>query len=383
MKYIHFLIAAVLLFACTQTHTPETITDFSALLAPAPKDGGFKIQDYWVWGGSCIKGDDGLYHLYASRWPKSVPFMQGYVFYSGIVHAVSSEPAGPYEFRDIALPVRGEEFWDGRMTHNPSITKYGDHYYLFYIGSTYTGESPSADSLRNIKHIYRTRAYKNIRIGVAKASSPDGPWQRKEMPILAPQPNGFDSVVVTNPAPYIDDTGTTHLVYRTFIRGTRQRLGLARAVHPDSSFTRVLQQPIAAAKVEDPYIWKTGDRFYIVAKDMTGEITGEKHAGVFLSADSLTNWQLAEHCKAWSRTVVWSDGDTTVQGSLERPQLLIENGLPRYLFAATADGPGGFRNADNTWNMAIPLNWENKSNHCIKVMIKETLLSIFAMITTD
>ena len=44
-------------------------------------------------------------------------------------------------------------------------------------------------------------------------------------------------------------------------------------------------------------------------------------------------------------------------GCLERPQLLFdENGEPEYLFAAAADGPGGFRNAFNTWNIAVALN---------------------------
>ncbi|MDZ7722976.1 MAG: hypothetical protein U5R06_09290 [candidate division KSB1 bacterium] len=112
MKYIHVLIAAALLFACTQRQTLQSITDFSALLAPEPKDGGFRMQDYWVWSAPCIETTD--FYLYASHWPKSVPFMQGYVFYSEIVRAVSKEPAGPYEFRDIALPVRGREFWGGR-----------------------------------------------------------------------------------------------------------------------------------------------------------------------------------------------------------------------------------------------------------------------------
>ena len=31
---------------------------------------------------------------------------------------------------------------------------------------------------------------------------------------------------------------------------------------------------------------------------------------------------------------------------------------PTHLFCATADGPGGFRNATRTWNMALPLRQE-------------------------
>jgi hypothetical protein len=58
--------------------------------------------------------------------------------------------------------------------------------------------------------------------------------------------------------------------------------------------------------------------------------------------------------------VVWDDGSVTVQGSLERPQLLFHDGgagiaHATHLFCATGDGPGGFRNATRTWNMVLPL----------------------------
>jgi hypothetical protein len=353
--FLLYLTLFCLMASCSSSekHNPD-ITDFSALLLPAAKDGGFKMEEYWIWGGSAIKGTDGQYHLFASRWPKQYPFNQGYVYHSEVVHAVSDLPEGPYAFKGVALPRRSG-YWDGKMTHNPTIQQWGDTYYLFYIGSTYEGESPDADSLRNIRKIYKKPAYKNIRIGVAQSTSLDGPWERLDTPILAPQPNGFDSVVVTNPAPYINEDGSVDLIYRTHIRGTGNRLAYARAEQPLGPYRRVLQAPISTAIVEDPFIWKQDSTYYILAKDMEGTITGEKHAGVFLTANDLTQWSLAEQPKAFSRKVQWSDGTQTVQGSFERPQLLIQHGKPTHLFAATADGPGGFRNANHTWNMVIPL----------------------------
>jgi hypothetical protein len=198
-------------------------------------------------------------------------------------------------------------------------------------------------------------AYKNIRIGVASSASLDGPWERKDQPILAPQENGWDSVVVTNPSPCIGKDDEIYMVYRTFVRGEGHRLGLTRAAYPDSVYSRLLDGPINSAHVEDPFIWSDGQTYYIIAKDMTGNITGEKHAGVFLRSDDLYSWRLNDPVKAYSRKVIWDNGDTTIQGSLERPNILIEQGIPCYLFFATADGPGGFRNADNTWNMVVPL----------------------------
>ena len=356
------LVLICLLASCSnpEKQSPK-ITDFSNLLLPAVKDGGFNMDNYWIWGASAIKGPDGQYHLFASRWPKQYPFNQGYVYHSQVVHAVSEKPEGPYRFKNVALPRR-PGYWDGKMTHNPTIQQWEDTYYLFYIGSTYEGESPDGDSLSRIRQIYKKPAYKNIRIGVARSTSLDGPWERLDTPILAPQPTGFDSVVVTNPAPYINEDGSVDLIYRTHIRGTGNRLAYARADHPLGPYRRVLQAPISTAIVEDPFIWKQDNTYYILAKDMEGSITGEKHAGVFLTAKDLTQWTLGKNPKAYSRTVKWADGTQTVQGSFERPQLLIQNGRPTHLFAATADGPGGFRNANHTWNMVVPL----KSSECTR-----------------
>ncbi len=67
-------------------------------------------------------------------------------------------------------------------------------------------------------------------------------------------------------------------------------------------------------------------------------------------------WKIADPSKAYSRTVVWENGDTTLQGSFESPQLLFhQKGIPTYLFAARANNVGGFRNATKNWCMVIPL----------------------------
>ena len=53
-----------------------------------------------------------------------------------------------------------------------------------------------------------------------------------------------------------------------------------------------------------------------------------------------SSWDFDHATLAYRRTVRWSDGRTTEQGFLERPQQLIENGIPAHLFCATAEGPG-------------------------------------------
>ncbi|MBN2088354.1 glycoside hydrolase family protein [candidate division KSB1 bacterium] len=317
------------------------------------------MNDYWVWGGSPIKGEDGRYHLFVSRWPKRVVFFNGYKIYSEIVRATSDTPAGPYQFAEVVLPARGEEFWDGRMTHNPAIRKFKDTYLLFYIGSTFKGEPPTDEELKENSSPKIKEAYNNIRIGLATSKSILGPWERKDAPVLDIRPDKWDKTVVTNPAPCVLDDGSILLVYRS---NTPEglRLGIAKASHFSKPFLRISDIPIFQFDnkhfCEDPFIWWNGKNFEVIMKDMTGKITGEFHAGVHATSTDGINWVISNPAKAYSRTIHWEDGRTTTQGSFERPQLLFnDRGIPTHLFTATGDGPGGFQNALNTWCMVVPL----------------------------
>ena len=125
-------------------------------------------------------------------------------------------------------------------------------------------------------------------------------------------------------------------------------------------FQRITDEPLFKFDkerfCEDPFVWWNGHQYEVIMKDMTGKITGEWHAGVHGYSIDGINWEIAILPKAYSRTVLWSNGDSTVQGSFERPQLLFDaEGRPSHIFAATADGPGGFRNATKTWCMVIQL----------------------------
>ena len=75
-------------------------------LDKAPRTPAFECEGYWAWGSSVVKGDDGKYHMFVSRFPKSLPFHPGWMVASEIVHAVSEIPQGPYRFSEVAsLPV--------------------------------------------------------------------------------------------------------------------------------------------------------------------------------------------------------------------------------------------------------------------------------------
>ena len=307
--------------------------------------GAFKLEDHWVWCGSPVR-DGSLIHLYASAWSKEYPMFEGYILHSKIVHAVADKINGSYTLQSDVFPAAGSGL---QMAHNPAVRSCGNKWYMFFIG---TPEMAECD-VNNKDHI--NSAYNNIAIYLAESSSPAGPWKMYEKPILEASKDGWDSSIVTNPAPVILDDGRVYLYYRS---NTPQglRIGLAISDSVTGKYERYGDKPVlSGADVEDPFVWHDGKMFRMVAKDMTGELTGELHSGAkFSSADGII-WQ--SEGKAYSRRVVDDNGNVTCYGSLERPQLLFdENGEPQYLFAAVADGPGGFKKAENTWNMCLEIN---------------------------
>ena len=110
--------------------------NFGGGFQPVNINTGFRMDGYYVWCGSCIKGDDGRYYLFASRWPKETTFPQGYMIASEIVLASTDALDKPFQFEKVIFSAREGGFWDSRMAHNPQIHKTNDGYLLFYIGSS-------------------------------------------------------------------------------------------------------------------------------------------------------------------------------------------------------------------------------------------------------
>ncbi|CAG7618538.1 hypothetical protein PAESOLCIP111_02124 [Paenibacillus solanacearum] len=332
-------------------------------IQPAPKNGGFRMEGYWVWCGSVVRGEDGKYHMFASRWPKHYPMHPGWLFASEIVRAVSDTPEGPYAFQEVVLPARGAEYWDGRSTHNPHITKHNGTYVLFYMGSTHPLPDPDPKSFQGLHDPVTIVARANKRIGVATAPSVFGPWTRLDAPVLSTRPGCFDSFLTSNPAPSVAEDGSVLLIYKARkyednVHG-QMTIGAAAADHYLGPYRVLQEEPVFPPErfhLEDPFIWRTKNGYEMIAKDMDGNICGEKYGGIHArSADGL-KWDVSEEPHAYSRSIAWDDGTTTTLGNMERPFLLFgEDGEPTHLFAAVSDGTKGFSDAKNTWNMVFPL----------------------------
>jgi hypothetical protein len=205
------------------------------------------------------------------------------------------------------------------------------------------------------------------------ADSVMGPWKRPDRPLLDTRPGKWDSVLISNPAPCVGADGSITLLYKSAsvwhtagpYRG-RFNLGVARAAGWQEPFQRLSDNPITLSgsgdnHIEDPYIWWNGEVFEMIVKDMTGEVCGEAEAGIHATSKDGIDWQVMNPSKAYSRTLTWDDGTTSRRAKLERPQLLIQNGEPTHLFAATLDVDDKGEPTD-CWNMVIPLSVDAGKN---------------------
>lgn len=333
-------------------------------LAKAPRAPAFECEGYWVWGSSVVKGEDGKYHMFVSRFPKSLPFHPGWMVASEIVHAVSDVPEGPYKFSDAALPARGAEYWDGRSTHNPRILKHKGKYYLIYMGSTHPFADPTYDEL-TLSSPWCIVGRSNKRIGLAVADSPYGPWKRFDEPILKTKPGTFYSYLTSNPSPVIQEDGSVLMIFKGRAhtangKYSNMALGVAYAPAIEGPYIvlnngKPIFQVNGQGEAEDPFLWKDSRGYHVIFKDHVAKFTGERGGGVMAHSDDGIHWTVDKDPKAYSRTVEWEDGKVEMQGQLERPFLLFEDGKATHAFFATMDGPGGFENASKSWNMVIPL----------------------------
>ena len=346
-------------------YDPRWKNQIYQFIQEAPVGGGFQMEGYWVWCGSVIRGDDGQFHMFASRWPKKLPFHPGWMVASEVVHAVAATPEGPYQFKDVALPARGAEYWDGRSTHNPRIVKHKDTYYIFYMGSTNPFADITNPDTLTLESPYCTVGRANKRIGLAWSKSLNGPWNRNDRPILDTKPGTFYSFLTSNPSPLVNEDGSVLLMFKSrrykkdYPFQSSMMIGMASAKRIEGPYSVIVKEPLFGenkiGEIEDPFFWRDESGFHMIAKDQRGTITGQFHSGMYAHSKDALHWVLDRSPLSYSRTMKWNNGTTQTMGQLERPFVLFQKGIPTHLFFATMDGPGGFNNSTRSWNMVVPL----------------------------
>jgi hypothetical protein len=340
----------------------EPIVDFAELIKAVPAYSVFSEAGYYVWGASVVKGNDGLYHMYYSRWKSAYGF-NAWVTHSEIAHAVAKRPGGPFGFKDVALPPRGVEFWDGLTTHNPTIHRFNGKYYLYYMGNTGDGIATST-----LNFVHRN----NQRIGVAWADDPDGPWHRADKPLVDVSRDEMadDALMTSNPSVTEMHDGKFLIVYKAVAK--QEKLPFGGPVTHQAAIADTPLGPIKKYRqrifykegehfpAEDPFVWyQPGcNMYYGIVKDMHGIFTGQGVSlAFFVSKDGL-NWVPSDNPLASKLEIHWEDGTIEKVAHLERAQVLIENGKPVTLYCATSKGDPF---TSETFNVHIPLSMDGNN----------------------
>ena len=354
---IQYLAVVIFLISCSQEKQKEA---FGLQLGKVPAGAIFKSDNMSVWGASLVKGPDGLYHLYYSQWPKRLGW--AWVTHSEIAHAVGKSPFGPFEFHDITLPARGGTFWDGLCTHNPTIHKFGDKYYLYYMGNTGDGKVVGTPGKPKLNWMHRN----NQRIGVAVADNPNGPWTRFDKPIIdiSPDSTSIDALMTSNPSVTQRPDGGYLMIYKavgkkfSLPQGGPVVHAIATADKPEGPFVKY-GKPIFTVKgdrfpAEDPYVWYQDGAYRAIVKRMTKtENRGRVFSLQLYESEDGYDWKMAKHNMVSTLQFSWFDGRVQKVDHLERPQLFIENGMPKVLLCAadTIDDHG----VRHSFNVQIPL----------------------------
>lgn len=289
---------------------------------------GVAVQEpgYTIWGSSPVVGEDGKVHLFVARWPCELKVDPGWRTHSEIAHYVGDSPEGPFVFSDIAIKDEiGEK--KGNAPHNPAIHKVDGGYALFYIANDGLTEHPS-----------------NQYICLARSKTLNGPWKKvgEDGVVLKPPVNqtywNYEaSNGVNNPAFLQHPDGG----YFLYFKSEKARMGLAVAENLEGPYIQ-LPFPVTAndQNIEDGYAFLYKDKFALLTTDNHGMI--EAGGGILWTSDDGIHFNQYE--KGFHRINAYTDiamAKVAVHygpkdrkyAKFERPQLLIVDGKPAYLYA--------------------------------------------------
>jgi hypothetical protein len=259
-------------------------------------------KKYAYWDGAIIKGKDGKYHLYCSRWDQSA----GHNGWNGSVAvlAVSDSIMGPYIEKGLAYTK------DGGKGHNVTAITLPDGRIAIIVCETVPFE-------------------------VFVASDPNGPFEYQGSPQI--NTNGHNiggAKLASNMSICMREDSTFLIVTRDgFILHSTNGIMGPYLVKTDKIWPMNLAG-YNTANWEDPVIWRSGKKYYCTVNSWSS-----KKAIYLTSDDGLTNWKYTgEAYSPLNQNMLWyTNGKKNIWCKMERPGVYVENGVVKYLTWAVID----------------------------------------------
>ncbi|MEO9475978.1 MAG: glycoside hydrolase family protein [Cyclobacteriaceae bacterium] len=280
---------------------------------------------YHVWGSSPVIGPSGKTHLFVSRWPVDAGF-KAWITHSEIARYVSDSPEGPFLFKEVVLTGTETNTWDRKSPHNPHVQKVGNQYVLLYIANGGGSQKEKVASQG---------------IGMMIADSPEGPWTKvgEDGLILSPPKDttvwSSGSVVgVNNPALLAHPDGRFFLYYKSMKQGDVRRMGVAIADNLQGPYV-FHKTPLTSndSEIEDGYaFFENGKICLLTTHNKAGEgYLWKSTDGISFNKPLLGFERIKEYVGKESM-----QGVKVLRGKkFERPQLLMINSKPQYLYLAS------------------------------------------------
>lgn len=328
--------------------------NLSAAMQPVAQENIFYDKEYFNWGSSMVRGEDGKYHLFYAQMPREHGFFS-WLTDGRVSRAVSDNPTGPWKHVSVALEARGDGYWDQYTIHCHKIYKFEGKYYLYYMSTNSGDMDLTAEQLEEVRRgkwkpdNLRGMMRLNQRIGVAVSDSIEGPWKRFDKPLIEPMhpiANIVNNVTVTQRP----DGG-----YLMVVRGDQpdqpkdQIVRMQAVLLADNPLGPWKMQPKPVIKdynSEDPEVWYDPQR-----KRYYSLYHAFGYMGMITSTDGL-NWHRAKHYKVADKAYQTTDGKMVKVHRYERPTIYRENGKPIVMTA-------GIRMPDgDTHSLFIPLKHE-------------------------
>jgi len=316
-----------------------------------------------VWGTSPVIGKDGKVHLFVAQWPmpenRKKEGFKGYFKTSEIAQYVGDSPEGPFEF--VRMVVRDQ---DGTFNapHNPTINFIDDRYVLCFIVN-------SNDDRTKERIMMYVADDLNVEWRAAEGAESDGTMLRRPDDPSIWCHNSVRGV--SNPS-LIKHNGQYLLYFKAAIPNPEKEPGF---------FNREFGYGVAASKtlegpyrfhperltseeieLEDVYAFTYDDRVYLISRDM-GASLGDKEGGLLWVSNDGFTFPKEKTTRAFESLATYLDDGAldgaalyrgSGKGQLERPQLLIEDGEPTYLYVATGINPKeGFGSCSHVFKLNV------------------------------
>ena len=313
---------------------------------------------YYYWDGTVILAPDGTYHLFASRWAGSQGFNPGWQG-SDPIHAVGGKSAlGPYT--DKGYAYSNSSFGsDAHHGHNTQVVTLLNGTYALIVSEVvpftiftassldgpWTPCSGSPGSGLSVPSGFGGNT--NYASNVSLVVRPDGNFEiTQRHGLLALSTSGIcGPYKAQQPTTTYPSNEAIPSQYSASIYPNRQK-------HSDPMGPSTVESTYTVA--EDPVIWFSGGQYHVLY-DYPGDRVGYH----LTSTDGIHNWTdqgLAYDPRYAQQIFSYTDGTVDHWFKMERPNVLVENGLITHVSFAVADV-----NKDNQ----IPAG----SNHGSKVII--------------